>query len=58
MITYDDSVTDRPVAQQGAAEQRDRESTYTHILQTLQLCPLGQEDDGRHLTRSVILGEN
>ena len=58
MITYADSVADRDDAGHEGAEQRDHEPTYEHILQTLEICPLGQDDDSRHLTRSVILGEN
>lgn len=58
MITYADSVAERQDSGQERAEQRDHEPTYEHILQTLEICPLGQDDDSRHLTQSVILGEN
>lgn len=56
MITYADSVADRSDPRD--ADEGDPEPTYEHILQTLKICPLGQDDDSRHLTESVILGEN
>ena len=58
MITYADSVAECQVSGQERAEERDYEPSYEHILQTLEICPLGQDDDSRHLTQSVILGEN
>ncbi|MDX1594259.1 MAG: hypothetical protein R3298_08420 [Gammaproteobacteria bacterium] len=58
MITYADTVAERRAADRGRADDKDHEPDYGQILQTLQTCPLGQDDDARHLTRSVILGEN
>jgi len=59
MITFAESVTDKHGrAQAGDEGQQDQDVTYTAILRTLQTCPLGQEDDARHLTETVVLGEN
>lgn len=58
MITYADSVEDRDGSGLEDAADRDHEPTYAQLLQTLEICPLGQDDDSRHLTQSVILGEN
>jgi hypothetical protein len=58
MISYADSLADREETRHPRAEERDHEPTYEQLLQTLEICPLGQDDDSRHLTRSVILGEN
>ncbi len=58
MITYAESVAERDQPGSDRAGERDYEPTYAQLLQTLEICPLGQDDDSRHLTRSVILGEN
>ena len=58
MISYAESVTQRDQRDNDQAAVRDYEPTYEQLLQTLEICPLGQDDDSRHLTQSVILGEN
>ena len=60
MNRYADSVSNATGTHvhDGDGSHHEQEPTYEVILRTLQTCPLGQEDDARHLTRSVILGEN
>ena len=59
MITFAESVSDEHGRKKAAVEgQEDQDVTYKAILRTLKTCPLGQEDDTRHLTESVVLGEN
>ena len=59
MITFAESVLDeRGRNKAGVEGQENQDVTYKVILRTLKTCPLGQEDDTRHLTESVVLGEN
>ena len=60
MITFADSVSIDDRAGDGADHHAhaDQAASYADILRTLETCPLGQEDDNRGLTNSVILGEN
>ena len=60
MITCAESVSDETDSDRQLAQRspRDREASYASILRTLQIFPLGQEEDSRGLTESVILGEN
>lgn len=60
MISYADSVATprRPSAESQDTPHNALEPDYGTILRTLETCPLGQEEDQRHLAGSVILGEN
>ena len=59
MITFAESVLDEHGRKKASVEgQDDQDVSYTAILRTLKTCPLGQDDDTRHLTESVVLGEN
>lgn len=59
MITYADTVAAQmETDHQHDGQLHDQGPSYELILQTLQTCPLGQEDDTRHLVASVVLGEN
>ena len=58
MITFAESVLDERGRNKAGMGQEDQDLSYKVILRTLKTCPLGQEDDARHLTESVVLGEN
>jgi hypothetical protein len=60
MISYADTVAapGRPSSESRSDSPKALEPDYGTILRTLETCPLGQEDDQRRLSRSIILGEN